>query len=134
MKKMSVTPEVEKLLRGKNFASFATLMKDGSPQVTPTWVDYKDEMILINTAEGRVKERNVNLDKRVALSVFDNSNPYNMVAIRGNVEEITTINANSHIDKLAKRYLNLEKYPYRNSEEKRVILKIKPQHIFHWKS
>lgn len=101
----SITIEVEQLLLGKNFASFATLMKDGSPHVSPTWVDYDGDTVLINTAAGRIKERNVSQDKRIALSVYDSSNPYNMVAIRGRVKEITEQGAYSHIDKLAKRYL-----------------------------
>ena len=75
----SITIEVEQILLGKNFASFATLMRDGSPHVSPTRVDYDGDMVLINTAAGRIKERNVNRDKRVALSVYDSSNPYNMV-------------------------------------------------------
>ena len=77
----SINTEIEQLLLGKNFASFATLMRDGSPHVAPTWVDYDGDLILINTAAGRIKEKNVNLDKRVALSVYDSSNPYNMVTI-----------------------------------------------------
>ena len=89
MNNAAITTEVEQLLSGKNFASFATLMKDGSPHVAPTWVDYDGDLILINTAAGRIKEKNVNSDKRVALSVYDNSNPYNMVTIRGSVKEIT---------------------------------------------
>lgn len=126
-----ITPEIEKLLVGKNFASFATLMKDGSPHVAPTWIDYDGKMILINTAAGRVKEKNVKHNKRVALSVYDNSNPYNMVTIRGTVQEITSENADQHIDKLAKRYLGMDKYPFRSPDEKRIILKIRPEKVFH---
>jgi PPOX class probable F420-dependent enzyme len=126
-----ITTEIEKMLVGKNFASFATLMKDGSPHVAPTWIDYDGKMILINTAAGRVKEKNVKHDKRVALSVYDNSNPYNMITIRGSVQEITTENADQHIDKLAKRYLGMDKYPFRNPDEKRIILKIRPEKVFH---
>jgi len=129
----SITIEVEQLLLGKNFASFATLMKDGSPHVAPTWVDYDGDMILINTAAGRIKEGNVSWDKRVALSVYDSSNPYNMVTIRGRVTEITEQNADSHIDKLAKRYLGLDRYPFRSPDEKRIILKIIPERVFHQK-
>jgi len=128
-----ITPEVEKFLAGKNFAYFATLMKDGSPHVAPTWIDYDGKMILINTAAGRVKENNVKHDKRVAISVSDNSNPYEMITIRGTVEEITDKNADEHIDKLAKRYLGLDKYPFRNPTEKRIILKILPEKVFHQK-
>ena len=129
----SINTEIEQLLLGKNFASFATLMKDGSPHVAPTWVDYDGDMVLINTAAGRIKERNVNLDKRVALSVYDSSNPYNMVTIRGKVKEITEQDADSHIDRLAKRYLGLDSYPFRSTDEKRIILKIMPERVFHQK-
>jgi PPOX class probable F420-dependent enzyme len=128
-----ITPEVEKFLAGKNFAYFATLMKDGSPHVAPTWIDYDGKMILINTAAGRVKENNVKHDKRVAISVSDNSNPYEMITIRGTVEEITDKDADEHVDKLAKRYLGLDKYPFRNPTEKRIILKILPEKVFHQK-
>ena len=133
MSNAAITTEVEQLLSGKNFASFATLMKDGSPHVAPTWVDYDGEMVLINTAAGRIKEKNVNSDRRVALSVYESSNPYNMVTIRGNVKEITNQDANSHINKLAKKYLGLDSYPFRNPDEKRIILKIVPERVFHQK-
>ncbi len=129
----TITTEVKQLLLGKNFASLATLMKDGSPHVAPTWIDYDEGMILINTAAGRIKEKNVKSDNRVALSIYDNSNPYNMVTIRGTVEEITDKNADSHIDKLAKKYLGLDRYPFRNPDEKRIILRIKPERVFHQK-
>ena len=128
-----ITPEIEKFFAGKNFAYFATLMKDGSPHVAPTWIDYDGKMILINTAAGRVKENNVKHDKRVAISVSDNSNPYEMITIRGTVEEITDKDADEHIDKLAKRYLGLDKYPFRSPTEKRIILKILPEKVFHQK-
>src|SRR5207253_9104060 len=81
--------EVEKLIEGKNFGNLATLMPDGSPQVTPVWVDHEGELILVNTAEGRVKLKNVTRDSRVALSVFDQDDPYHYVLIRGMVVEIT---------------------------------------------
>ena len=101
--------------------------------VASTWVDYDGDLILINTAAGRIKEKNVNLDKRVALSVYDSSNPYNMVTIRGKVEEFTEENADSHIDKIAKKYLGLDSYPFRSPDEKRIILKIVPERVFHQK-
>ncbi len=133
MNNLTITPEIEKLLTGKNFASLATLMKDGSPHVAPTWIDYDEGMILINTAAGRIKEKNVKLDNRIALSIYDNFNPYNMVTIRGIVEEITEKNADSHIDKLAKRYFGYDTYPRQSPDEKRIILKIKPERVFHQK-
>lgn len=127
----TITPEVAKLLEGKNFAFVATLMNDGSPQITPTWVDLEQNTILINTAEGRVKHKNVSRDPRVAVSVFDHNNPYNMVSIRGRVIEQTRTGADEHIDKLAKKYFGVDKYPFRSPSETRVILKIKPEKIFH---
>ena len=133
MSQHAITPEIEAILLGKNFASFATLMKDGSPHVAPTWIDYDGQFILINTAKGRVKEKNVQDDNRVALSVYDNSNPYNMITIRGTVEETTEENADLHMDKLAKRYFGYDKYPRQSPNEKRIILKIKPAHVFHQK-
>ncbi|MBM2818645.1 MAG: Flavin nucleotide binding protein [Nitrosarchaeum sp.] len=128
-----ITPEIEKLLLGKNFASFATLMDDGSPHVAPTWIDYDGKNILVNTAAGRIKEKNVKNDKRVALSISNEANPYEMVTIRGTVDEITEKNADVHIDKLAKRYLGLDKYPFRSPTEKRIIIKISPRKVFHQK-
>ena len=127
----TITPPIAKLLEGKNFVSFATLLEDGSPHVAPTWVDHDGDIILINTAMGRIKEKNIRKDPRVALSIFDQENPYHMVSIRGKVVEITTDGADDQIDKLAKRYFGVDKYPFRKPEEKRVILKIRPEKIHH---
>lgn len=122
---------VASLFKGKNFAFVASLMSDGGPQITPVWVDYDGKFILINTAEGRTKQRNFERDPRVAVSVVDHANPYNMVTIRGRIVEQTTSGADEHIDKLAKKYLGVDKYPFRSASEKRVILKIKPEKVFH---
>jgi PPOX class probable F420-dependent enzyme len=132
-------PSIAKLFEGKNFAFLATLMKDGSPQVTATWVDIdknnNNYTILINTAEGRVKHRNISRDPRVAVSIIDSSNPYHMVSVRGKViEQIKGKDADEHIDKMAKKYLDKEKYPRRRPGEERLLLRIKPQHVVHWKS
>jgi PPOX class probable F420-dependent enzyme len=124
---------ISKLLQGKNFGYLATLMPDGSPQVTPTWVDTDGENIIINTATGRIKYDNILRDPRVAISVADQANPYNMVTIQGSVVEHTTNGADAHIDKMAKKYFGVDKYPYRTPQEKRVILKVKPEKIFHMK-
>jgi len=125
-----ISDEVAKLFLEKNLAFLATLMKDGSPQITPTWVDLENNTVLINTAEGRVKQRNVTRDPRVAVSIVDQHNVYSMVTVRGRVIEQTTKGADEHIDKLAKKYLGVDKYPFRSANEKRVILKIKPEKIF----
>jgi len=119
------------LLEGKNFASFVTLMKDGSPHVAPTWIDHQGDIILINTAKGRVKEKNVRNDPRVAISIYDEKNPYHMATIRGRVVDITTNGADEHIDKLAKRYLGLDKYQGRAPGEQRILLKIIAENVYH---
>jgi PPOX class probable F420-dependent enzyme len=109
-------------------------MKDGSPQVTPTWVDIENGYILVNTAIGRIKQWNISRDPRVALSLIDQNNPYEMVTLRGKVtEQITGEKAEKHIDKLSKKYIGIDKYPRRSKGEQRVILKIKPEKIFHMK-
>jgi PPOX class probable F420-dependent enzyme len=124
---------VSRLFQDKNFGFLATLMPDGSPQVTPTWVDKDGSHILVNTAVGRLKHKNILHDPRVAVAVADMANPYNMVTIRGKVVEQTTKGAEEHIDKMAKKYLGLDKYPGRAPGEKRLILKIRPDRVFHQK-
>ncbi len=123
-------PESHKdILLGKNFASIATLMPDGAPQVTPVWVDFDGTDVLFNTADGRQKARNLDRDKRVAVSVFDSANPYRYIQIRGVVESKTTDGADAHIDKLAKKYLDQDKYPFRQATDQRVIYRIKPERV-----
>lgn len=117
-----------KIIEGRNFAHLATLMKGGSPQVTPVWVDHDGDFILLNTAEGRLKLRNVSRDPRVAISITDQKDPYTMVAIRGKVVSITTKGADEHIDKLSMKYLG-RKYPWRSPGQKRTILKIKAERV-----
>ncbi len=127
-----ITEPIAKLIEGKNFAFIATLMKDGAPQATPTWIDIDNrKTLLINTAEGRQKQKNITRDPRVAISIIEHNNPYHMVMIRGRVVEQTNTGADEHIDKLAKKYLGLEKYPLRSPQEKRIILKIKPEKVFY---
>ncbi len=126
-----VTTEIARLLNEKNFASFATTNPDGSPQVSPVWIDYDGNLILINAAKGRIKEKNIRNNNKVALSVFDMNNPYEMATIRGTIIQQTTEGADIHIDKRATKYLNLEKYPFRNQDEIRFILKIKTEKVFH---
>jgi len=118
------------LLHEKNFAFLATVDAKGRPQVTPMWVDTDGDYVLLNTAMGRVKQKNTMRDPRVAVAVLDMSNPYRYTAIRGRVvEQIPGQTAEDHIDKLAKKYLDKETYPFRQAGEKRVILKIVPEHV-----
>lgn len=127
-------PHIRELFERKNFAFLSSLMKDGSPHVTPTWVDIENGNILINTALGRIKQTNISRDPRIALSIINQDNQYEMVTVRGKVtEQITGDVAEKHIDKLARKYINLDKYPRRSKNEQRVILKIKSEKIFHMK-
>ncbi len=120
---------VKKLFLEPNFAHLATLMPDGSPQVSPVWVDVEGDRILVNTAEGRAKPRNVRRDPRVAISIHRQDNPYSSAFIRGRVVEITHEGAEDHIHKMAKKYLGQDRYPYLQPGEQRVILVIEPQQV-----
>jgi PPOX class probable F420-dependent enzyme len=135
-----LTEPIVKFFRGKNFGFLGTVNKDGSPQVTPTWIDIiekeenedgREEIILINTAVDRLKQKNVSRDPRVSISIVDEDNPYSMVTIKGRVVEQTTKGADEHIDKLAKRYLDADRYPAHSPSVKRIILKVKPEKIFY---
>ena len=108
------------------FAHLATLMADGSPQVTPVWCDFDGTHIRVNSAKGRVKDKNMRRNKRVAFSVQDPDNPYRYLAVQGEVAEVTETDADAHIDALAKKYLGKDKYPFRAPSEVRVIYKILP--------
>ena len=116
------------LFKKKAFAHLATLMPDGQPQVTPVWVDYDGEHVIFNSAKGRQKDKNVRRDPRVSLALIDPENPYRFMEIRGRVVEITEDGAAAQIDKLAKKYLGVDKYPYAQPGEVRVLYKIKPEH------
>lgn len=115
------------LFNKKAFASLGTIMPDGHPQVTPVWVDYDGTHVLVNTAKGRVKDRNMKRDPRVSLAIIDPDNPYHYLEVRGTVAEITEDGADQHIDKMAKKYLGQDKYPGRQPGEVRVLYKIVPE-------
>ena len=110
----------------KAFAHLATLMPDGSPQVTPVWFDYKDGRIRVNSAKGRTKSRNMKEGSRVALAIMDPDNPYRYIQVRGQVSRVTEEGASAHIDSLTKKYLGQEKYPYARPGEIRIIFEIEP--------
>jgi PPOX class probable F420-dependent enzyme len=116
------------LFKKKAFGHLATLMPDGSPQVTPVWVDYDGQNVVINTAQGRQKDRNLQHDGRVAVSIIDPDNPYRYLEVRGRVVERTLEGADQHIDKMALKYLGKDKYPFRQPGEARVLYKVKPEH------
>jgi PPOX class probable F420-dependent enzyme len=132
-KKRILTEPVIKIIKDKNFAFLGTIMKDGRPQVSPIWIDIDDNnsIILFNTAQGRIKHKNISRDPRISLSLVDKNNPYSMVTIQGIVIEQTTIGADEHIDKLAKKYLNIDRYPSHSPSITRVICKIKPEKMYY---
>ena len=132
-KKSVLSEPVIKIIKDKNFAFLGTIMRNGRPQVSPIWIDIDDNnnIILINTANGRIKQKNISRDPRVSLSLVDKNNPYSMITIQGTVIEQTTIGADEHIDKLAKKYLNTDRYPSHSPSIQRVICKIKPEKMYY---
>jgi len=114
------------LFNERAFAYLATLMPDGSPQVTPVWVDYDGQYVLVNSARGRQKDLNMRNRPAVALAIQDPDDPYSYIQIRGEVVEITEQGADAHIDKLAKKYTGSDHYKNRRPGEVRVIYKILP--------
>lgn len=113
----------------KSFAHLATVMPDGSPQVTPVWFDMEGGKVRVNTARGRVKEKNMKKGSWVAMAIMDPENPYRYIQIRGTVTNVTEQGADQHIDSLAKKYLGQDKYPFRAPGEVRVIYEIEPTSI-----
>jgi PPOX class probable F420-dependent enzyme len=114
------------LQQKKAFANLATVMADGSPQVTPVWVDYKDGLVRVNTAKGRTKARNMKEGSPVALAIMDPDDPYRHIQVRGRVKRVTEQGASAHVDALAKKYLGKDKYPFAAPGEVRVIYEIEP--------
>src|SRR4051812_11800497 len=126
----STIPESHKdLLQKPAFANLATLNPDGSPQVTPVWFEYDGGNIIINTARGRVKDRNLQREPRVALTIVDPENPYRYLGIQGRVMDMTENGADAGIDKLAKKYLGKDTYPWKAANEVRVMVRIAPEKV-----
>jgi PPOX class probable F420-dependent enzyme len=120
----TIPDQYKDLLQKKAFAHLGTIMKDGSPQVTPVWFDEDGTHIRVNSAKGRWKDKNMRNRPKVALSILDPENPYRYMQIRGTVVAVTENGADAHIDSLAKKYLDQDKYPFRQPGEERVIYKI----------
>jgi PPOX class probable F420-dependent enzyme len=117
------------LFNKRAFASLGTIMANGEIQVTPVWVDIDNGSVLFNSARGRVKDRNIRRDPRVTLTLIDPDNPYRYMEVRGRVVDITEKGADQHINKLAKKYLGVDKYPYAQPGEVRVLYRVKPEHV-----
>lgn len=123
-------PKIAGLFEDKNLVYIATTMRDGSPQVSPVWANLQDDHILVNTAAGRVKHKNVLRDPRVAVSLVSHLNPLDMAAIRGVVVEIIPDDNYAHANILTKKYTGRDVYPFKRPGEQRIILKIKILHAF----
>jgi len=122
--------KVIKLFEERNLVFIATIMKDGSPQLSPVWADFNDEHVLVNTTEGRIKHKNVLRDPQVAISVVNHNNPLDMTTIRGKVIDIIPDYEYEHANKLTKKYIGKEIYPFKQPGEKRLIFKILPERVF----
>jgi len=127
---LAIPSEYLDLLQQKvTVANLATIMPDGTPQVTPVWFDYRDGKVRVNSAKGRVKARNMKENAPVALSILDPDNPYRYIQIRGRVGRATEDGASAHIDSLAKKYLGKEKYPFGQPGEVRMLFEIEPSAV-----
>jgi PPOX class probable F420-dependent enzyme len=125
----TLTPGMVRLIEEPSYAQLATLNPDGSPQLTEVWIDTDGTHLLVNVADGRQKVKNVRRDPRVAVQVIDPTNAYRLLVVSGRVIEVTEQGADDHIDKLAKKYLGQDRYPWRAPGEKRLILKIAPERV-----
>jgi len=117
------------LFQKKAFGHLATVNADGTPQVTPVWIDFDGTHVLVNSARGRKKDKNMERNPAVALSIQDPDNPYRYLEVRGKVDEITETGADNHIDSMAKKYIGKDKYPWKSPTEVRVLYKIRPEHV-----
>lgn len=113
----------------KAFGHLATVMPGGQPQVNPVWCELDGGQVVVNSAKGRQKDKNMRRDPRVTIAISDPDNPYRYLEVRGKVVEITENGADAHIDKLARKYLGADRYPYRQPGEVRVIYRIEPERI-----
>lgn len=129
MSEPTLSPAAAALLREPVLANVATVAPDGSPHVTPVWVDVDGDDVVINTVEGRVKARNLARSAKVAVSVVDPADPYRVVAFQGTVADITTDGADDHIDQLARKYLGVDTYPMRQPSEVRIKVRIRPERV-----
>ncbi|HVZ18775.1 MAG TPA: PPOX class F420-dependent oxidoreductase [Terriglobales bacterium] len=127
---VTIPDQYKDLLTGKKaFASLATLMPDGTPQVTPVWFDWDGKNLMFNSARGRQKDKNVRRDPRVTLTIMDPENPYRYLEVRGRVTDITQEGATAHIDKMAKKYLDKDKYPFAQPGEVRVLYTVRAEKV-----
>jgi len=129
MSDMNLNTAARALLAQPVLAHLATVGPDGSPHVTPVWVDVEGDDVVINTADGRAKTRNLRGSAKVAVSVVDPQDPFRVVALQGVVADVTTDDAEAHIDRLAQKYLGVDTYPMRQPGEQRVKVRIRPERV-----
>ena len=127
----AIPDEAKHLFEGKDFAHVATINSDGSPQVSAVWIGLDGDLVTFNTAEGRLKTKNLQRHPDVAISITNQENPYENLILQGKVVEMTHDGADDDIDALAKRYLDADSYPFRQDGEVRVIVKIEPERVNH---
>jgi len=126
----TVPAEYHDLFEKRTIAHFSSLLPDGSPHVVPVWIDFDGTHLLVNTASGRRKTRNVRRDPRVALSMTDPDDPYRYLGVRGEVVEVTEDGADDHIDELARRYMDVDEYPNLGDEQgERVLIRVRVDHV-----
>jgi PPOX class probable F420-dependent enzyme len=129
MPRRKLSEKAIKLIDGKNFGNLAFVMADGSPHVSPVWVDREGDLILVNTAEGRAKAKYLKADHKVALSIFDQQNPYEKVLIKGRVVDMTKKGAEEHNRKISLKYLGTSNNPHRQPGVGRILVKIEPERV-----
>jgi PPOX class probable F420-dependent enzyme len=125
----TLNDKAAKLLLGRNWGNLVDLRPDGSPHVTPVWVDYDGQHVLVNSAYGRCKVRNIQRDPRVAIDVLPSDDQQSGYVSVSGTAELVDEGADEHIDKLAKKYLGLDEYPFRARGERRVIIRITPERV-----
>lgn len=129
MSETTLNAAAKALLGAPVIAHLATVGADGTPHVTPVWVDVEGDDVVVNTADGRAKTRHLRASPKVGVSATDPQDPYRVVSMQGTVEEITTDDAEAHIDRLARKYLGVDTYPMRQPGEQRVKVRIRPTRV-----
>lgn len=126
---VKLSDKAKRIIDAKSFAHIATLNADGSPQISPVWVERDGDIVVVNTEQKRRKVHNLKRDARVSLSIQNPENDYEYVEIRGKVKDITTEGGFEGIDRLGKKYMGVDKYPGNQPGDERVVIKIEPEHI-----
>jgi PPOX class probable F420-dependent enzyme len=126
---VTLNDKQKKLITDKNFGHIATLNKDGSPQVSPVWIELDGNYLVVNTEQKRLKTRNIKRDPRVAVSIQNAENPYQYIEIRGRAVEVTDNGGFEGIDRLSAKYTGQEKYPGNAPGDVRIVIKIEPEHV-----